>query len=877
MSRISGLKIILILTSFFWLLPLNQLVQPVYASNITVDGICTLPDAIQSANTDSPVGSCSAGSGADVIILDIDTLLTTVFVSSATLDYSQAGLPDITSEMTIQAGTADTIGSNGGNFRLLQVLPIGSLTLDGLILENAEVSVTSGRASAAAIYNQGTLTLQSTIVRNNLADGKNSSTGPDEGARGGAILNEAGATLTITNSVFENNSVYGAFRLSSDNGNNAHGGAIYNEGTILDINNSTFDGNLAKGFGSTYGSTLHIAGAGGAIFNGGTINQMRNSTLSNNIATTYIPNSNDQSANGAGFYNNGDTLDIYNLTFSGNQAIAHNGTDSYGAGLFNENGILNITHSTFMNNFAEGAGDDVYFRRGTINLNNSLLISTNLTSNCTLEEFASLSGTENLGLVDDTSCNLLILGTIQPGVDIDATLRNNGGDTQTHALVNSGSNPAVDVIPGCGLVTDQRGIARDANCDIGSYEMEAIALTATPSMTPSPTTTATALPDIPLIVDGVCTLFDAIIAANEDAPYGNCPAGNGADTILLDVDTALTTNAFPYSFQILDTYGGLPDIRTDITIEARAASLISGNSSDFRIFQVLNTGKLTLRGVTVTGGRLYADGSNNSLYGGAFFIYPNGSLTLEDSLVMNNGIDIPNGSQNTYTYGGAIYNTGTLIISNTVFSDNHLDVFLDNGAPGMKGGAIYNSSGATLTLQNTVFDNNTITSVYLKNLSLAHGGAIYNEGVITEITDSSFSNNWIEAGGHNIVYPTAHRSLANGGAISNLGTISLIQNSSFISNQVRPESSTIRTDFVSGGAIYNSGSILEVEDNLFADNSAVGGNGFSAYGGAIASEGSIYMLRNSTFSGNWVEATYAEGFGGALYIDPSRYAQPTSK
>ena len=48
------------------------------AAVISVNATCSLPNAIIAANTDSAVGGCSAGSGADSITLPADVVLTVV-------------------------------------------------------------------------------------------------------------------------------------------------------------------------------------------------------------------------------------------------------------------------------------------------------------------------------------------------------------------------------------------------------------------------------------------------------------------------------------------------------------------------------------------------------------------------------------------------------------------------------------------------------------------------------------------------------------------------------------------------------------------------------------------------------------------------------
>lgn len=86
-----------------------------YAATLTADGtICTLADAIAAADTDTDTdtatGGCPAGDvGADVVVLDADVTLTAIDGRSSEVDNFFAGLPDISSEITIQAGTHSLI------------------------------------------------------------------------------------------------------------------------------------------------------------------------------------------------------------------------------------------------------------------------------------------------------------------------------------------------------------------------------------------------------------------------------------------------------------------------------------------------------------------------------------------------------------------------------------------------------------------------------------------------------------------------------------------------------------------------------------------------------------------------------------------------
>lgn len=49
-----------------------------FADDLAVNGNCTLREAIQSANTDSAVDACPAGSGADTIVLAAGTYTLTI-------------------------------------------------------------------------------------------------------------------------------------------------------------------------------------------------------------------------------------------------------------------------------------------------------------------------------------------------------------------------------------------------------------------------------------------------------------------------------------------------------------------------------------------------------------------------------------------------------------------------------------------------------------------------------------------------------------------------------------------------------------------------------------------------------------------------------
>ena len=82
-------------------------------------------------------------------------------------------------------------------------------------------------------------------------------------------------------------------------------------------------------------------------------------------------------------------------------------------------------------------------------------------------------------------------------------------------------------------------------------------------------------------------MHDALVAANTDEAHGDCPAGNGADTIHLTGDVRLA--------------GELPVIETVITIEGEGFTIFGNNR--FRIFDV-QFGRLEINELTLSNGYL---------------------------------------------------------------------------------------------------------------------------------------------------------------------------------------------------------------------------------------------------------------------------------
>ena len=281
---------------------------------------------------------------------------------------------------------------------------------------------------------------------------------------------------------------------------------------------------------------------------------------------------------------------------------------------------------------------------------------------------------------------------------------------------------------------------------------------------------------------GVCTLRDALNAANAHAPFADmihfAPGLSGT--------IALTAS--------------LPAIIDDVTIDGSGHALTIDGAGTYQVLSVTVSTHVSLNALTIADGL----GSNcgGLTCGGG--IHNSGTLTVTNSAFVNN----------TAYYGAGIWNFGALTVTNSTFG----------GGIAYDGGGIW--SGDTfvlLTVANTTFSGNTAAdaggglfsnggkltvagSTFTGN-SAYFGGGLANNGGLPGVTNSTFYNN------------TAHT--AGGGLFNQSGTLT-VTNNTFYSN-IAPVSS--------GGGLSNAGTLL-LQDTLIANN--LGGD--CAGGGALTAD-----------------------------------------
>ena len=156
--------------------------------------------------------------------------------------------------------------------------------------------------------------------------------------------------------------------------------------------------------------------------------------------------------------------------------------------------------------------------------------------------------------------------------------------------------------------------------------------------------------------DGLCSLVEAIDNANADsAVHADCPAGAGADDIVLTADITLDGTA------IFDANGpnGLPSLTGETRIDGAGFTITrDAGAPGFRLLHVAPGTVAELHRLRLTGGRQDVGFEN----GGG--VYSAGALLVSESTIDSNEV------ASIFPSGGGIYNTGDLTIANSSVSGN---------------------------------------------------------------------------------------------------------------------------------------------------------------------------------------------------------------
>lgn len=558
--------------------------------------------------------------------------------------------------------------------------------------------------------------------------------------------------------------------------------------------------------------TDNQADDGGGIANfSGTLSVV-DSTISGNSAANW----------GGGVFNFSalaQTSSLKNSTLSGNSAAR-------GGGVNNFAGTLTIEFSTITRNdapFDEGSGVSTWADTNTtLTRVRSSIIAGNLNTDVDVfpgtfpPTFFSL-GYNLIG--DGDGAQFFLAAGDQRFVanPLLGPLADNGGPTQTHALV-SGS-PAIDAgdpaaAPGINGVPqfDQRGtpFARtfdgDDNTsvviDIGAFETEQRLFVVN----------TTDDNDDGNFTFGNFSLREAIGEANEltigtaHIIFAQELTSEGANTISLSLGQLEITNRM-----IIEGPGA-----DRLTINAHGNSRVFDVDDEvIAVQQIVEVSGLTLTGGFDTGG------------GGAIFSQER--LTVRDSVITGNSAQ----------WGGGIYNGefAGLTVLRSQITDNHA-IEPVPGAMG-SGGALYNWGGSIDISDSTISGND----------SVSHGGGILNANHGTlAITRSTVSDN---------------NAAANGGGLTNGDGNVEISNSTFSGNEAsgfgggmwinspNQYTTTITNSTVSGNVAPLGGAGIMVDSGLTViEFSTITENNSNDFAGSGLRASAAVLVRSSIIAGN---------------------------
>lgn len=201
------------------------------------------------------------------------------------------------------------------------------------------------------------------------------------------------------------------------------------------------------------------------------------------------------------------------------------------------------------------------------------------------------------------------------------------------------------------------------------------------------------------VADGNCSLEEAIQAANTDTAVDACPAGSGADTIVL-------ASGATYTLTTVDNTGegpnGVPVVSSPITINGNGATITRSSASgtpQFRLTDIVSGGSLTLNDLTVSNFDEPAGPGVNGVQGLGGAILAHGDLAVNNSTISGNRAEF---SVTTDADGGAIWAGGTLTVTNSTISGNTAA-----GRGGSVGGGIIVRPGAVATITSSTFSGNS--------------------------------------------------------------------------------------------------------------------------------------------------------------------------
>lgn len=363
----------------------------------------------------------------------------------------------------------------------------------------------------------------------------------------------------------------------------------------------------------------------------------------------------------------------------------------------------------------------------------------------------------------------------------------------------------------------------------------------------------------PPVVDGDCTLREAVDAARLNTFADDCAAG---DAVALDritipgglVGLSGAAGGDDNAAGDLDLNGGGP---LEIVGAGPVDTFIQGTGSD-RVFDVLS-GTVAISDVEVFDGAPTGEGGAVRVAGGATLNLLRGNL--------HNNLAAGTGGR-----GGAVYGpvTSTIAIDQSTVSDNTAQ-FANGSAAG---GGIY--SEGSLTIDETTVGGNHATG----NNSLSYGGGVAMLGTSGSITNSTISNNdtSLASGGglvvgrgfQTVTYEISGTTIENNSAPCSGGGIQLFGPNSLIIDDSNIRDNHVTGSGAGGGGISamqnNPTDTLTITRSSIVDNDITGTESSAGFmgGAAIRTSQGVLTIRESLIAGNEITTSSPGIIGGAI-------------
>jgi len=405
------------------------------------NGGCTLNDAIRAANADAARGNCTAGDGADVINIPDNSIITIT-----------SPLASLTTPMTIETTTdsGNALIFGDGSSRVMRIANANNVSLRNITLSGGRLNALGSSGGAGILITNSSVNLFNVHINANTI-----STGTKIGA-GMKIDNNS--NVTIEQSTISNNQI----TLNLFGTDNARGGNIAVIDSILTINNTTLSGCLGPF------AVQNCAEKGSGIYLDNS-----NLTLSNSLLTFH---ENYDNLKGADIYAiNNSSVVVNNSTFYNNYNF-HTGSR-----IFLQDSEIDINNVTIHGDNTSSGGFETI--NSTVSSSNSIFYMFRSTaiihpfckafdSNNNPIPFNLLVDINNLSPLDDSSCGVTPIFFDASSFNVVTAPVDKGGFTYTSALRPSSNNAAINTGDAATCESlDQRGMPRDATCDIGAYEL----------------------------------------------------------------------------------------------------------------------------------------------------------------------------------------------------------------------------------------------------------------------------------------------------------------------------------------------------------------------------------------------------------------------